>query len=59
MVKKIDITGNQRVSDATIKIYGEIKINKDYSEKDLNNILNNLYSTNFLKILKLTYLTIY
>ena len=36
VVKKIEISGNQRVSDATIKIYGDIKINKDYSEKDLN-----------------------
>ena len=49
VVKKVEINGNQRVSDATIKIYGDIKINKDYSEKDLNDILNNLYSTNFFK----------
>ena len=49
VVKKIEINGNQRVSDATIKIYGEIEINKDYSEKDLNKILNNLYSTNFFE----------
>ena len=47
--KKIEISGNQRVSDATIKIYGDIKINKDYSERDLNKILNNLYSTNFFE----------
>ena len=29
VVKKIEISGNQRVSDATIKIYGDIEINKD------------------------------
>ncbi len=49
IVKKIEINGNERVSDATIKIYGDIQINKDYSEKDLNKILNNLYSTNFFE----------
>ncbi len=49
VVKKIEISGNQRVSDATIKIYGDIEINKDYSESDLNKILNNLYSTNFFE----------
>ncbi len=49
IVKKIEINGNERVSDATIKIYGDIKINNDYSEKDLNKILNNLYSTNFFE----------
>ena len=36
IVKKIDISGNTRVSDETIKIYGGIKINQDYNEQDLN-----------------------
>ena len=52
IVKRIEISGNKRVSDETIKIYGNININKDYSEKDLNKILTDLNSTNFLKILK-------
>ena len=49
VVKKINISGNERVSDETVKIYGKIDHNSDYSEKDLNNILNNLYSTNFFE----------
>ena len=49
VVKKINISGNSRVSDETIKIYGDIKINNDYTEKDLNKILNNLFSTNFFE----------
>ena len=28
-------SGNKRVSPETVKIYGEIKINKDYQEKDI------------------------
>ena len=32
VVNKIDISGNKRVSEETIKIYGEIEIKKDYSE---------------------------
>ena len=47
IVNKIIIDGNQRVSDETVKIYGEIKINSNYSDSDLNKILNNLYSTEF------------
>jgi outer membrane protein insertion porin family len=47
IVESINITGNKRISDATIIIYGDIQIRKDYSESDLNKILNNLYSTNF------------
>ena len=53
ILKKIEVSGNSRVSEETIKIYGEIEINKDYSEQDLNKIINNLYSTNFFEDVKL------
>ncbi len=53
IVKSVDISGNKRVSDETVKIYGEIKINKDYSAEEINQILNNLYSTNFFKDVKI------
>ena len=42
------INGNKRVSDET-EIYGEIIIGKNYSDKDLDDILKNLYSTNFFE----------
>ena len=38
-IKKIEINGNERVSDQTIKIYGDIKINEDVNEQKLNQIL--------------------
>ena len=31
IVKKVQISGNKRVSEETIKIYGDIKINQDYT----------------------------
>jgi len=49
IVKQIIINGNNRVSDETIIVYGEIEINKNYSEADLNKVLNNLYSTEFFE----------
>ena len=49
IVKNFTVNGNKRISDETIKIYGKIELNKDYSEKDLNKILQNLYSTNFFQ----------
>ena len=49
MVKQVLIEGNIRISEETIKVYGDIEINKDYSEVDLNTILKNLYSMIFLK----------
>ena len=53
-VNKIIIDGNKRVSNETIKLYGEIEINKDYKEKDLNLILKNLYETNFFEDVKIS-----
>ena len=53
VVKKIEISGNKRVSSETIQKYGDININKDYSEEDLNTILTNLYSTNFFDSVKI------
>ena len=53
VIKKIEISGNKRVSSETIKAYGDININKDYSEQDLNKILTNLYSTNFFQDVKI------
>ncbi len=53
VVKEIQITGNKKVSNETIKIYGGIKINEDYNEKKLNDILNSLYKTNFFENVEL------
>ena len=52
-VKQILISGNKRVSDETVKIYGNVSVGKDYSEQDLNKILNNLYSTSFFSDVKI------
>ena len=48
-INNLVIEGNKRVSDETIKVYGDIEIKKDISEADLNKIINNLYSTNFFE----------
>ena len=48
-INKIVIDGNKRVSDETIKVYGEIKLNEKIDENKLNKILNNLYSTDFFE----------
>ncbi len=48
-VNKIIIEGNKRIADETIKIYGDIKLDKDFNENEINKVLNNLYSTNFFE----------
>lgn len=47
--KKIIIEGNNRISEETIKLYGDIKVNTDYKDKDLNKILQQLYETEFFE----------
>ena len=40
IVNEIQINGNKRVSDETVKVYGEIKPKgSDFSNSDINNIL--------------------
>ena len=53
VVKKFEVTGNKRVSEQTIKVYGEVEIGKNYSEADLNQVLQNIYSTNFFSDVKI------
>ena len=55
IINKITVSGNQRVSFETIKIYGNLNLNKDFSEEDLNKTLNNLYSTNFFEDIKIDF----
>ena len=49
VVNKIIVDGNSRISLETIKVYGNIDLNKDYSNFDINNILKSLYDTNFFE----------
>ena len=47
IVKEIKVEGNKRISKATINVIGKIKLNEDYNNDNLNNILKNLYNSNF------------
>ena len=54
VIQKLEIKGNNRISDETIKVYGEITIDKNYSNNDVNEILKNLYNTNFFEDIKIS-----
>ena len=49
IVNELVISGNKRVSEETIKVYGGIEIGKDYNERDLDNIIRDLYGTEFFE----------
>jgi len=49
IIKSISVNGNERISDETIIIFSKINIDDDLTINDLNNIINNLYETDFFK----------
>ena len=49
IIQKLEVQGNKRISKETIKVYGEIDLNKDYNSIEIDGILKNLYSTDFFE----------
>ena len=49
IVKKIKISGNERIANETIIMFAKIQSISDVNEDDLNRILKDLYDTNFFK----------
>ena len=47
VVNDVRILNNDRVSKETILVFSDIQLGKDYSPNELNEILNDLYSTDF------------
>jgi len=52
-LKKFEITGNKRISDQTIIIFSEIKINEEITKKKLDDVIKKLYKTNFFRNINL------
>ena len=52
-LSKVKIEGNKRISNETIKVYGDIVVGKNYTEEDLNSSLKKLYETEFFEKIEL------
>ena len=53
IINDIKLENNIRVSKESIISFGNIKLGVDYSEADINQILLDLYETNFFSDIKL------
>ena len=53
LINDIKLENNKRVSKESIIAFGNIILGKDYSEADINQILVDLYDTNFFIDIKL------
>lgn len=49
IIKKIQIQGNERISNDTILLFGKVSLNDNLKKDDLNLILKRLYDTNYFK----------
>ncbi len=49
IVKSIYVSGNDRITNETIIIFSKINVGDDLIVNDLNEIINNLYKTDFFK----------
>ena len=54
-VNKITISGNKRISSETIKTFSNVKLNEVINVNDLDNILKNIYSSNFFDDVKIIF----
>ena len=54
IVKNIEISGNDRISDQTILMFSDIKVGKNLNPDDLNELLKLLYDSNFFEDVSLT-----
>ena len=48
-IKNIEIVGNDRISSNTVILFSDAKIGEDIDDNKLNEILKNLYDTNFFE----------
>ena len=49
IINKIEISGNERISEETIKLFISTDIKDEINDSKLNNILKDLYETNFFQ----------
>ncbi len=52
IINNIQVKNNNRITKETILTFGGIELGKDYSDEQLNDILLDLYSTNFFSDIK-------
>ena len=52
IIKDVEVNNNDRISKETIITYGKIELDKSYNSNEINEILKNLYETNFFSYIE-------
>ena len=53
VINNLNVKGNNRVSKETIILFGDIQLNQEINDIELNSIIKNLFETNFFKNVKI------
>ena len=56
ILNKIEIIGNDRISDETIKLFIKVELKDEINDVKLNEILKDLYETNFFENVNIKFL---
>ena len=54
VIKNIEIIGNDRIPNETIKMFTGVKVGEDVNENQLNDILKKIYNSNFFNNVKVS-----
>ena len=54
VINKVEVNGNNRISKETIIVFGDIKLNTDINDNQLDLILKKLYETDFFQNINLS-----
>ena len=54
VINKIEVKGNNRITKESVIVFGNIKLNTDINDEELNLILKNLYETDFFENIDLS-----
>ncbi len=54
IVKEIQISGNERITDEIILMFSDIELGQDLKNSNINEIIKNLYETNFFDNVSVT-----
>ena len=59
LIDKIEVSGNNRVSSETIKMFSEIATGDDIKQNDINEILKQIYDSNFFNNVQVIFQDVY
>ena len=55
-INEIQIKGNDRIADETIMMFSKTNLGDDINENDLNDMLKELYNTNFFETVEMSFI---